>query len=130
MKNIQRYVKKQQSLFFVLISLSLVVFSGDVMSLTLGDMAASITKSFNSIAKLVTGGAYVAGMAFAVGAIIQFKAHKDNPTQVPIGKPIALVLIAAALIFLPTILSTTGSTMFGSGVASTAGPAGTIFTPS
>lgn len=130
MKKIQTHISKNQGAILALISVGLVIFSGEAMSLTLGGMASSITKSFNSIAKLVTGGAYVAGMAFAVGAIVQFKAHKDNPTQVPVGKPIALVLIAAALIFLPSILDTTGNTMFGSGVASTAGPGGTVFEPS
>lgn len=54
---------------------------------------------------------------------MKFKQHKDNPTQVPIGTPIALVFIAAALLFLPSILSVTGSTMFG-GKGTTAGPSG------
>jgi hypothetical protein len=39
-------------------------------------------------------------------AIIHFKQHKDNPTQSPISKPISLVFIAAALLFLPTIIGT------------------------
>lgn len=117
---------KHQGVMIKLFTVALVLFAGDAMAITLGNMASSITGSFKQVTQLVTGGAYVAGMAFAVGAIVQFKAHKDNPTQVPIGKPIALVLIAAALIFLPTILSTTGSTMFGS-TPTTAGPTGTVF---
>jgi hypothetical protein len=39
-------------------------------------------------------------------AIIHFKQHKDNPTQTPISNPISLVFIAAALLFLPTIIGT------------------------
>jgi intracellular multiplication protein IcmD len=38
---------------------------------------------------------------------MKFKQHKDNPTQTPIGTPIALVFIAAALLFLPSILGVT-----------------------
>jgi len=49
------------------------------------------------------------------GAIAKFKQHKDNPTQIPIGTPIALLFIGAALLFLPTILQIAGGTIFGDG---------------
>ncbi len=61
---------------------------------------------------------------------MKFKQHKDNPTQIPIGTPIALIFIGAALLFLPSILSVTGNTMFGTGGGSTAGSAGTTITNS
>lgn len=70
--------------------------------------------NLSALAKLITAGAYVAGFGFALGAIAKFKAHKDNPTQIPIGTPIALVFIAAALLFSPAIFGTTGTTLFGS----------------
>ncbi len=94
---------------------------------TLGGMASSITKTFGAVGKLITAGSYLAGLGFSIGAIMKFKQHKDNPTQIPIGTPIALVFIAAALLFLPTILSVTGQTMFGGG-QTTAGPTGTVIT--
>lgn len=94
--------------------------------LTIGGMASKITGTFVAIGKLITAGSYIAGLAFSVGAIMKFKQHKDNPTQIPIGTPISLVLIAAALLFLPTLLDTVGSTMFGS--ATTAGPGGITIT--
>lgn len=83
----------------------------------IGSVAANITKSMGDLAKLVTAGSYVAGFGFAVGAILKFKAHKDNPTQIPVGTPIALIFIAAALIFLPTIFGVAGKTMFSSGAS-------------
>lgn len=70
--------------------------------------------SYGNIAKLINASSYVAGFGFALGAILKFKQHKDNPTQIPIGTPIALVFIAAALLFLPSIISSTGTTIFGS----------------
>ena len=94
---------------------------------TLGTMASSITQTFTNVAKLITAGSYLAGLGFSVGAIMKFKQHKDNPTQIPIGTPIALVFIAAALLFLPSILGVTGATMFGTGGGTTAGPTGTIY---
>ena len=93
-------------------------------AVTLGSMAASITKTFANIGLLVTAGSYIAGLGFSIGAILKFKQHKDSPTQVQVGQPISMVLIAAALLFLPTLLDTVGNTMFGE-TANTAGPSGT-----
>lgn len=91
---------------------------------TIGGMASNITASFGSLASLITGGCYLAGLAFAVTAIMKFKQHKDNPTQITIGTPISLVFIAAALLFMPSILDIAGNTMFGVSKAELAGPSG------
>ena len=80
-----------------------------------GGVAANVVSTFANLAKLITAGSFVAGMGFAIGAILKFKAHKDNPQQIPVGTPIALVFIAAALIFLPQIFTTAGHTLFQSG---------------
>jgi intracellular multiplication protein IcmD len=86
----------------------------------IGSVAQKITGNAAALARLITAGSYVAGMAFAVGAIVKFKAHKDNPTQIPIGTPIALLFVGAALIFIPTVFKVSGATMFGgSGVQAT-----------
>lgn len=76
-------------------------------------VAAQVTSNLGGLARLITGAAYVVGMAIAVAAIVKFKAHKDNPTQIPIGTPIALLFVAAALIFVPTVFKVSGSTLFG-----------------
>lgn len=92
----------------------------------IGAVASQVTSSFEKVTKLMTGGSYLAGLAFAIGAIMKFKQHKDNPTQIPIGTPIALLFIAAALLFLPSVLGVTGMSLFtGGGETST--PKGTIF---
>jgi intracellular multiplication protein IcmD len=96
-------------------------------AMSLGEVAGSITESFTNLAKLITSGAYLAGLGFSIGAIMKFKQHKDNPTQIPIGTPIALFFISAALLFLPSILDVTGSTMFGASGGQTAGPEGIVF---
>lgn len=95
---------------------------------TLGNMATSIVNTFASVGRAITGGSYVAGLAFSIGAILKFKQHKDNPTQITIGTPISLVFIAAALLFLPSILSVAGYTMFGQQGGTTAGPSGMLIT--
>lgn len=79
----------------------------------IGGVATQVTSNIAAIARLITAASYVAGMAFVVGAIVKFKAHKDNPTQIPIGTPIALLFVGAALIFAPTVFKVSGSTLFG-----------------
>jgi intracellular multiplication protein IcmD len=90
----------------------------------LGQVASNITSSFSNLAKLITAGAYMAGIGFMMASMLKFKAHKDNPTQIPIGTPIALLFIGAALIFLPNIFHIAGYTIFG-GTGGAGGVAGT-----
>tara|TARA_B110000879_G_scaffold107134_1_gene143982 strand:+ start:925 stop:1311 length:387 start_codon:yes stop_codon:yes gene_type:complete len=94
---------------------------------TIGTVASQITGSFTQISKLITAGSYLAGLGFSIGAIMKFKSHKDNPTQIPVGTPIALLFIAASMLFLPSILDVTSITMFGVDGGTVAGPTGTIF---
>jgi intracellular multiplication protein IcmD len=94
---------------------------------TIGEMAELITESFASIAKLITAISYVGGIGFAMGAIMKFKQHKDNPTQIPVGTPVAMLFIASALLFFPSVLTITGMSIFGT--TRTAGPSGTIWGP-
>jgi intracellular multiplication protein IcmD len=108
-------------------ALGLLFFTATVFadtSMTIGVMASTITSSFSNLAKLITAASYLAGLGFSIGAIMKFKQHKDNPTQIPVGTPIALIFISAALLFLPNILDVTGATMFGAGSATVAGPTG------
>ena len=90
----------------------------------IGGVAHQVTTNFGNVAKLITAGSYIAGMGFGVGAIVKFKAHKDNPTQVPIGMPIALLFVAAALLFIPSVFKTSGGTLFGTS-GTVAGVSGT-----
>ena len=54
------------------------------------------------------------GFPGLVWAVLNFNQHKDNPTQPPVGTPIALVAIGAALLFLPSIIEIVGHSL-GSG---------------
>jgi intracellular multiplication protein IcmD len=99
----------------VLLALSCLVVGTASLAATsgVGSVAANITGNLTAVARLITAASYVVGMAFAVGAIVKFKAHKDNPTQIPIGQPIALLFVGAALIFMPTVFKVSGATLFG-----------------
>ncbi len=111
---------------FVLLMMTGVFFSGVVYADTMdiGDIAGNVTDTFVEIAQLITAASYVAGLGFAVGAILKFKAHKDNPQQITVGVPIALMFVAAALIFLPSMFDVAGGTLFGTATAISAGITG------
>ena len=90
----------------------------------LGTVADNVTSTFDSMAQLITAASYIAGLGFAVGSILKFKAHKDNPQQITVGVPIALMFVAAALIFLPSMFDVAGNTLFGSAGGTSAGVTG------
>lgn len=79
----------------------------------IGQLASNVTGTMQSVGTLLGAASYVAGFGLTIAAIFKFKAHKDNPTQVPLGTPIALLAIGIALIFLPSVVTTGGQTIFG-----------------
>jgi len=89
----------------------------------LGDIADNITGTFSKLVGLVIAVSYIAGIGFAVAGIMKFKQHQDNPTQVPLSGPITMVFIAAALVWLPSVLGTIGQTVFDDSDGSQAGNA-------
>lgn len=80
---------------------------------TLGVVIGRVEKSVSAISRFMVLISYVAGLGFAMAGVLQFKAHKDNPTQVPLSKPIVYVCVAAFLLFLPQLMNTAGKTVFG-----------------
>ncbi len=78
----------------------------------IGKLASTVQTNFNAVAKFITAASYIAGMGFGVGAVLKFKAHKDNPTQVQLSHAIVLLFISAALLFIPSVFSTVGKTLF------------------
>src|SRR3989338_3338628 len=119
-----KYDGKNRRILFLFLVLSSFLFffpimasaaaGGEAAGTNLTAIATNLTGAFTQIAKMITAGAYLAGAAFALGAIMKFKQHKDNPQQIPIGQPIALIFIAAALMFLPTLYNVAGKSLFGS----------------
>lgn len=118
----------QLSLWISVYFTTSLAFAADSSDDNLGKVASTITSSFGQLAKLITAGAYMAGIGFCMASMLKFKAHKDNPTQIPIGTPIALLFIGAALIFLPNIFRIAGYTIFG-GTSGAGGVSGTTGLP-
>ncbi len=96
--------------------LSLAIMSGAAFAddaANLGAIADGMTSSFGGVGKLFWAAAYIMGTGFALIAVLKFKAHKDNPQQTTLGVPVALLAIGVALIFMPSLLGSTGATIFG-----------------
>jgi intracellular multiplication protein IcmD len=129
-ENLEKKMGKYQR-FFKLVTAAAVIFSALIAQsvfaandpLSLGGVASQVTSSFGAVAKFMTASFYLLGLGFMGSAIFKFRAHKDNPTQIPVGTPIALTFIGAAFLFTPSLFGTAGTTLFGSD-ASSAGVGG------
>jgi intracellular multiplication protein IcmD len=91
----------------------------------IGDLAKNVQGSLGPIETMIVAVCYIGGIAFAGAAIMKFKQYKDAPQQTTLGQPIALLFIAAALIWLPQIVKTTGVTIFGTSAVGEQGSAST-----
>ena len=100
----------KMSLCIAMLSVSAVAFSAVS---TLGGMATLINQSFGTLAKIITGLTYLFGIGFSLGAVFKFKAHKDNPTQIPVGTPFTLLFLASCMLFFPQVLQITANSTFG-----------------
>lgn len=81
---------------------------------TIQGFADNIKKTFSLLREVMTIAAYVAGVGFSMIGLFKFKAHKDNPAQIPLSTPIAMIAVSAGLLFLPTVFDTAGDAVFGS----------------
>lgn len=115
---------KKMAVFLGLIFLSTWVAA---QGATIGTLAKNVIGSLDPLTKLLTAGAYVGGVTFFIVAVFQFKQHKENPQQVPLSKPMMILAMSSALIFLPSFIGSVSTTIFGS--SGTAGSA-SGFSPS
>ena len=86
---------------------------GSDQSLSLGCIAERLTGGATSLVDLLLGLAFVSGWGFIIAAIFKFKQVKENPTQVPVSTPFAFLLTAILLIFIPGLMTTGATTIFG-----------------
>src|SRR5579871_1433766 len=70
----------------------------------IGARATAIQESIKPIIQLIKWAAYIMGVGFALAGMLKFKAHKEQPVQIPLSQPIVLLLIAAGLVGLPAVV--------------------------
>ena len=61
--------------------------------------------------------------------LVTYKNYKDNPTQIHIIQPVALLFISAALLFIPSVFASSGATLFDSEVQAGIDGFPTLFAP-
>ncbi|MBC3910753.1 hypothetical protein [Undibacterium umbellatum] len=88
-------------------------FAADPATQSIGDIAMNASKSINGVQVMIQGACYMAGVALAGGSMFKFKAHKDNPQQTPLSTPIVMLAVAAGLLYLPSLMSSAGDSLWG-----------------
>jgi intracellular multiplication protein IcmD len=58
----------------------------------------------SKIAQIVVILSYLAGVGFGLAAILKFRAHKDNPTQIAITVVVVLLYLAVSFVGLFVLL--------------------------
>jgi hypothetical protein len=85
------------------------------------DMANVVASQMVGIANMMSAMAYLAGCAFGIKAAFSFKEHNENPEKVRLSQPVTMMMMAAALLALPTFLTSANEGALG--VASATRPA-------
>jgi hypothetical protein len=71
--------------------------------LSIGDFANNLMGPVEVLTKMFEDIAIVAGVGFLFAALIQYKAHRENPSQVRLGKPISYLVFGVILILFPLV---------------------------
>jgi hypothetical protein len=101
--------------------LAIALLSTDLFAETsFASMSKNVILQIDAIVSLLCMTAYLSGVGFAMAGILQFKTHKDNPQQVPLSKPVVMILVASCLLFLPVIIKMARDSFFGQNAISAA----------
>lgn len=77
-------------------------------ALSLGDMANWMMGPVNGLGKVFGYICLIGGIGMILGALLQYKAHRENPSQVRLTTPVFLLVVGVILIILPLIGLLTG----------------------
>lgn len=86
---------------------------------TIGDLAMNAAANLPPFTSMITGFAYIMGIAFIISGIIKLKRHAENPQQVPMLAPMIFTVMGVLLIYFPTTVGVLRDTLFGAGEAIT-----------
>jgi intracellular multiplication protein IcmD len=79
----------------------------------LTSLSTQLQGQLTAVSQLLIYASYVVGVGFALMGVLQFKTHKENPQQMPLGKPVMCMIVAACLLFLPSIIQLAGTSLLG-----------------
>lgn len=84
----------------------------------LGNLTSNLRSSANSITDMLSLVSYVVGVGFGIKSALKFKEHNESKGQTPISQPIVLLVVAAFLLSLPTLLLMAKDSVLGTGSSS------------
>ena len=85
------------------IGMTLMLIGEPAFAISLGGIADNLLGPTRGITQLMYGVSYVAGGLMFIMAVLQYKAHRDNPSQVRLGTPAALLIFAIVFICIPIV---------------------------
>lgn len=92
-------------------SLSDIVSTPEIQNSLMRD-ATDDKAQYKSLVRFIRATSIVAGMGLAVAAVLKFKAHKDNPTQISLSVPIHLLFLAQGLLYLDPFMAVASEHVF------------------
>jgi hypothetical protein len=95
-------IQMVQALFF------LVIYSPFSLAANIGAAAESALEPVGFLSSFISNMCYVIAVVLIVGSFMQYKRHRDNPTEVRLSTPVMLLLlglIIGAIPLLPQYLS-------------------------
>ncbi len=84
----------------------LLLFSINAFSLipgSLGDLSDKLLLPMSLLTRALYNMSLVIGIALLFGSLIQYKNYRDNPSQVPLSRPITLLIFGTILVVLPLL---------------------------
>ena len=97
----------RKKLFYTLTIISLYYFpltaNAAATAITLGQASNRMLEPVSVLTDVMYKICYVLGSTLILGSFIQYKAHRDNPSQVRLSQPIFLLIVGLVLIALPSL---------------------------
>lgn len=106
---------KKNALFILLVIVSINTYA--LVPGSLGDLSDKLLLPMS----LLTGALYnmslAIGIALLFGSLIQYKNYRNNPSQVPLSRPITLLVFGVILVVLPILTKFSESALLVSRVS-------------
>lgn len=100
--------KSKQFLYSIVFTLiSLWVEGVDAQSRSaapsIGETATNALEPINIFTNTLYSICFILGAAFIMGSIVRYKEYRENPSQTPVSRPIAIFLFGLVLLAIPII---------------------------
>lgn len=96
---------RQLMLSFQMITLGIIAFAQKVYAdVSLGEASENIIGVLSSFQELAFKACYILGSALLLGALIQYRQHRNNPTEVRLSQPVFLLILGLVVILIPFLV--------------------------